>query len=115
MNQRQKKKQFQKIYGKNPPEGWRVIERGNAIRKNLFIISKQNLRAFAEKIKTVFKELLEKFKRAVQAISDAWKDFQASDVQKQYKEDSTIVTTKALARQRERRKRGREWRQCWSQ
>lgn len=115
MNQRQKKKQFQKKYGKNPPEGWRIIERGNAIRKNSFIISKQNLRVFAEKIKTVFKELLEKIKRVAQAVSDAWKNFQVSDVQKQYKEDSTIVTTKALARQRERRKRRREWRQYWSQ
>lgn len=122
MNQRQKKKRFKKVYGKNPPAGWIATERGCAIRRGRIIISKKtagkNIReiqiAFqkiAESLRKIWETYKKEMLKIANVVRNAWNNMEVISMRQQ-KEKGITVTAKALTRRREERKRSRGWRQC---
>ncbi len=126
MNQRQKKKQFKKIYGNNPPAGWIATERGYAIRRGRIIISKKTAGKNIREIQIAFREITESLRKIWEtykkemlkieyAAGCALNNMEIDSIRngiRWQRERGITVTTKALARRREERKRSRGWRQC---
>lgn len=122
MNQRQKKKRFKKVYGNNPPAGWIATERGYGIRKGRIVVSKRTVGEFKMEIQMAFQKIAESLRKILEickkeilkianVVRSTWNNMEAISM-RQAKEKGITITTKALTRRREERKRSREWRQC---
>ena len=117
MNQRQKKKRFKKVYGKNPPAGWIATERGYAIRKGRVIISKKTAGKIIREIQIAFqgiaeslRKIWETYKKEMLKIEDAagcaLNNIEIDSIRngiRWQRERGITVTTKALTRRREER------------
>ena len=49
MNRRQKKKQYKKIHGYNPPKEWQVVAGGTALKNGDLVIPEENVERIAER------------------------------------------------------------------
>lgn len=119
MNRRQKKKQYKKIHGYNPPKEWQVVAGGTAIKNGDLVITEENVERIAEimcKGFDAFKEALTKTMEAVGNLFLIAADGLRGDNTGQQllieQQEPAVVLATALAERRKKecnRKRLRQW------
>lgn len=120
MNRRQKKKQYKKIHGYNPPKEWQVVTGGTALKNGDLVISEESV----EKIVEIMCEGFDAFKEALTrtlgalgnlflSVADGLREDNTGQQLLIEQQEPEVVLAMVLAERRKRecnRKRSRQWR-----